>query len=162
MEEYTFINRGDGYTLDSKFPNQLNGVITHQEFNSIIQEFHSKINRLPVLLYIVLPVLIFLIFIVKFLGLSFLHFLVVMGIILAFDLGILIFIIVFHIVNKVKFGGLIKSLNQQYQYRSISFSSASFFLFKIKMHYNVMGVANHTPFGPTSETSPLIASVHNV
>ncbi|KAM9987259.1 hypothetical protein ACTFIY_011654 [Dictyostelium cf. discoideum] len=162
MEEYTFIKKGDGYTLDSKFPKQLNGVITQQEFDSIIQQFHSTINRLPVLLYIVLPVLAFLVFIVKFFGLSFIQFLVVMGVILAFDLGILIFIIVFYIVNKVKFGDLIKSLNEQYQHRSISFSSASFFLFKIKMRYNIIGVANHTPFGPTSETSPLIASIHNV
>ncbi|KAM9991333.1 hypothetical protein ACTFIZ_004725 [Dictyostelium cf. discoideum] len=161
MEEYTFIKKGDGYTLDSKFPNQLNGVITQQEYNSIIQGFHSTVKRLPVLLYLVLPVLAFLIFIVRFFGLSFLQFLVVMGVILAFDLGILIFIIVFYIVNKVKFGDFINSLNQQYQHRSISFSSPSFFLFKIKMHYNTIGVANGTPFGPTSETSPLIA-YHNV
>ncbi|KAN0027522.1 hypothetical protein ACTFIU_010481 [Dictyostelium citrinum] len=155
--EYTFIKRGDGYTLDSRFPKQLNGIITPQEFNSIVNGFNSTIRRLPLFLYIVLPVLAFLIFIVKFFGLSFLQFLIVMGVILAFDLGILIIIIIFYIVNKVRFGDYIKSLNLEYKYRSISFSSASFFLFKIKMHYNI--VANCPP---TSETSPLIASVHNV
>ncbi|KAN0043379.1 hypothetical protein ACTA71_011031 [Dictyostelium dimigraforme] len=164
MNEYTFIKKSDGYTLDSRFPNQLKGVITPQEFNEIVAGFSSTVRRLPLLVYIILPVLAFLIFIVKFFGLSFVQFLIVMGIILAFDLGILIFIIVFYIINKFRFGDFIESLNQKYQYRSISFSSPSFFLFKIKIHYNTGVTTKNFPFNhnQTSENLPLMANVHNV
>ncbi|KAK5576094.1 hypothetical protein RB653_007232 [Dictyostelium firmibasis] len=161
MNEYNFIARGDGYTLDSIFPKQLNGVMTPKEFSDILDGFHSKVKRLPPIIYIILPIMALLIFLVRFFSLGFLQFLIIMAILLAIDLVVLIFIIVIYIINKIRFKGLIQSLNDQYQYRSISFYSASLLFFKLKMHYpDFIQTGAVTPGGDSfiTENSPLIIS----
>ncbi|KAN0003189.1 hypothetical protein ACTFIZ_009340 [Dictyostelium cf. discoideum] len=155
MVEYTF----GKITSNYPFPKELKGIISSNEFEDIVNEFKSKVNRMPTLIYEVVKAVTLFYFIIRYLGLNHTQFTMVMGILSGINFSIIVFSMVFYISNKVKFCKLIYSLNRQYQYRPISFYSSSFLGFELKMTHN----GNDMPNDSSSESSPLIGSIqHNL
>ncbi|KAM9966963.1 hypothetical protein ACTFIR_007198 [Dictyostelium discoideum] len=142
------------YTIDrftSKYPpKELKGIISAQEFGDTVNEFKSKVKRMPIIVPLAIMVVSILCIIIKYIKLNNTQYLKGMGVLLGIDFSILAFVLIFYISNKVELNRLINSLNQQYQYRYISFSSSSLIGFELKMTYDSASKNS------TSETSSLI------
>ncbi|KAM9978225.1 hypothetical protein ACTFIY_011971 [Dictyostelium cf. discoideum] len=142
--EFKIIYKDRKYLFDEKFPNQLNGVITPQEYSVIINGLHSRLKITSVI-----------------------------------DLALIIYCIVFVAYNSNKYRRFIKLLNEQFQSRSISFSSPRI-LFKFRIHYpklavediidnnnininnnNIISSINNENSSEISEISPLLNNSEN-
>ncbi|KAM9965449.1 hypothetical protein ACTFIW_005265 [Dictyostelium discoideum] len=148
MFEYTI----GKFTSKNPLPIELKGIISAQEFGDTVNDFKLKIKRMPILVPLAIMVVSILCIIIRYIKLNDTLYLKGMGFLIGIEFSILAFVLIFYISNKVELNRLIYSLNQQYQYRYISFSSSSLFGFELKMTYDRNGASKNS----TSETSSLI------
>ncbi|KAM9956038.1 hypothetical protein ACTFIW_002250 [Dictyostelium discoideum] len=132
--EFKIIYKDGKYLFDEKFPNQLNGVITPQEYSMVINGLHSRLKSVSFFIYLLFALVSCLLFLCRLFKLSFVPFITIIIVTSVVDLALIIYCIVFVAYNSNKYRRFIKRLNEQFQGRSISFSSPRI-LFKFRIHY---------------------------
>ncbi|KAK5580811.1 hypothetical protein RB653_000835 [Dictyostelium firmibasis] len=175
--EFKIIYRDGKYWFDDQFPNKLNGVITPQEYSMIINGLHSRLKSVSAFVYLLFILVSCLLFLCRLFKLNFVHFLAIVIVTSVVDLVLIIYCITFVAYNSGKYRKFIKSLNDQFQSRSVSFSSPRI-LFKFRIHYpnatvgdiknndgddnfigdniNIISINNDSNNNNVSETSPLL------